>query len=143
MRLKPLTVLRRTIPAVLLLGLLAGCATQGPLLCPKGQARATTVELVFGRNVGDRTGVSDADWKAFIDEDVTPRFPTGFSVIDSQGQWRGSNGVIVREPSKVLMLVLDGGPDDPAKITGIRDAYKRRFHQESVLMVTKTACASF
>jgi hypothetical protein len=138
-----LAAARSLIAAPLLLALLAGCATNGPLMCPKGQARATTAELVFGRNDGPALRVSDADWKRFIDEDVTPRFPEGFSVIDGQGQWRGADGAIVHEPSKVLLLVLDGGPDDPAKIANIRDSYKRRFHQESVLLVTRTACASF
>ncbi len=112
-------------------------------MCPTGQARATTAELVFGRHIDDKTSVTDADWRHFIDEDVTPRFPDGLSVMDVQGQWRASNGSIVREPSKVLYLILDGGPDDPAKIANIRDAYKRRFRQESVLLVTSTACVSF
>ncbi len=115
----------------------------GPLLCPVGQARATTAELVFGRHIDDATMVTDDDWRHFIDEDVTPRFPDGLSVMDVQGQWKASDGTIVREPSKVLYLVLDGGPDDPAKIANIRDAYKRRFRQESVMLVTSTACVSF
>ncbi len=123
--------------------LATGCAAPRPLMCPMGQSRATTAELVFGRNAGDRLAVSDDDWRRFIDEDVTPRFPDGFSVMDAQGQWRGADSVIGREPSKVLLIVLDGGPDDPAKIAHIRDAYKRRFHQESVLLLTRTACASF
>ncbi len=114
-----------------------------PLVCPAGQTRATTAELVFGRNVGDRLGVSDEDWKRFIDEDVTPRFPDGLSVLDVQGQWRAPGGPIVREPSKIVYLVLDGGPDDPAKIAGIREAYKRRFHQQSVLLISRLACVAF
>ena len=130
---------------------LAGCAsTHTPHggsaalhRCPSGQTRATTAELVFGRNIGQTLGVSDADWRKFLDEDVTPRFPEGFSVMDVQGQWRASNGVLIHEPSKVVYLILDGGPDDPAKIANIRDAYKRRFKQEAVLLVTKQACVSF
>ncbi len=113
------------------------------LACPAGQSRATEAELMFGRNVGDKLGVSEDDWRKFVDEVVTPRFPDGLSVIDVQGQWRASTGVIVREPSKVLLLVLDGGPDDPAKIANIRQAYKDRFHQESVLLVSRPVCASF
>ena len=98
---------------------------------------------MFGRNVGDRLGVSEEDWRKFLDEDVTPRFPDGLSVMDVQGQWRASNGALIREPSKVLYLILDGGPDDPAKIAHIRDAYKARFKQEAVLLITKAACVSF
>lgn len=143
-------IMRTRLVAAALALLAAGCASERPppakeavITCPPGQSRATTAELVFGRNVGDRLAVSDDEWRRFIDEVVTPRFPDGLSVIDVQGQWRASNGQVVREPSKVLYLVLDGGPDDPKKISNIRQAYKQRFQQESVLLVTKAACVSF
>jgi len=125
----------------LLAGLLSGCAGVHPMACAPGQSRATTAELVFGHKAGQPLGVSDADWKKFIVEDVRPRFPEGLSIIDSQGQWRDADGRIIHQPSKVMLLVLDGGPDDAAKIGDIRDAYKRRFHQDSVLHVTHKACA--
>ena len=130
--------------------LAAGCTTTtaaGPSAeitrCPTGQTRANTVELVFGRNDGDRLVVSEADWRRFIDEVVTPRYPDGLSIMDVQGQWRAPGGVLVREPSKIVYLVLDGGPDDPAKIANIRDTYKQRFNQKSVLLVSQKACVSF
>ncbi len=128
--------------------LAAGCAstprpTAEVVRCPTGQTRASTVELVFGRNDGDRLAVSDEDWRRFIDEVVTPRYPDGLSVMDIQGQWRAPGGLLVREPSKIIYLVLDGGPDDPAKIANIRDSYKQRFHQKSVLLVSQKACVSF
>jgi hypothetical protein len=128
--------------------LAAGCAsprapTSVVKSCPAGQDRATTAELVFGRNAGAHLGVTDQDWRRFIDEEVTPRFPDGLSVIDVQGQWRAQNGLVVHEPSKIVYLVLDGGPDDQAKISNIRNAYKSRFHQESVLLVASPACVSF
>ncbi len=63
--------------------------------------------------------------------------------MDVQGQWRGPGGSLVREPSKVVYLVLDGGPDDPAKIAHIREDYKARFHQQSVLLVSQRACISY
>ena len=131
---------------------LAGCVTphEGPqasaqtlLHCPAGQSRAETVELLFGRNDGDRLAVSDGDWSRFVDDVITPRFPHGLSVMDVQGQWRAPGGTLVREPSKIVYLVLDGGPDDPAKIAHIRDDYKARFHQSSVLLVSQKACVSY
>ncbi len=135
-----------------LAALLSGCASHAPaplarasvpMTCPTGQSRAETVEMVFGRNEGDRLAVSEADWRSFIDEEVTPRFPDGLSVMDVQGQWRAPGGSLVREPSKIIYLVLDGGPDDPAKIAHIRDSYKQRFRQKSVLLVSQKACVSF
>ena len=138
--------------AAALAALVSGCATRAPapalhasapMVCPIGQSRAETVELVFGRNDGDRLAVSNDDWRRFIDEEVTPRFPDGLSVMDVQGQWRAPGGALVREPSKIVYLVLDGGPDDPAKIAHIRDSYKQRFRQKSVLLVSQKACISF
>ena len=141
-------VVRRSLPtlaAAAVVSVLAACASapKAPLACAAGQSRATTAEMVFGRDVGHDLGVSEADWRAFLDEEITPRFPDGLSVADVQGQWKASDGTIVREPSKVLYLVLDGGPDDPAKIAHIRDAYKARFHQDSVLLITNQACVAF
>ena len=139
------------VAAAALAGLAAGCATpnspapatQAALHCPAGQSRADTVELVFGRNEGQRLAVSEEDWRRFVDEVITPRFPDGLSVMDLQGQWRAPGGTLVREPSKIVYLVLDGGPDDPAKIAHIREDYKARFHQQSVLLVSQMACVSY
>jgi hypothetical protein len=136
--------------AAALAAAVAGCATQPQsvqtaaiLHCPSGESRADLVQLVFGRNDGDKLAVSDDDWRRFIDEVVTPRFPDGLSVMDVQGQWRAPGGTLVREPSKIVYLVLDGGPDDPAKIAHIREDYMQRFHQKSVLLVSQKACVAY
>ena len=138
------------LPAVLAIALvlpLAGCMSLnvvgGADECSGGLKPVTTAELVFGRNIGGATGVSDADWQAFLDAEVTPRFPDGLTVADAAGQWRGVNGVVVAEPSKTLLLVLKGDPDERAKIDAIRTAYKARFHQESVLLIERPACVGF
>lgn len=104
----------------------------------------TSAELFFGRFIGDKLGVSDADWSRFVDEVATPRFPAGLTVLDAVGQYRGADGALVKEPSKVLFLLF--APDDaaaPVKATEIAEAYKRRFQQESVLTVLRPACAAF
>ena len=111
--------------------------------CPGGLRPVTTAELVFGRNIGSAPGVSDADWQAFVDTEVTQRFPEGLTVADAAGQWRGVNGVVVAEPSKTLLLVFKGDPDERARIDAIRAAYKARFHQESVLLIERPACVGF
>ena len=111
--------------------------------CPQGLHPATTAELFFGRDVGEAVGVSDADWRQFVDQEVSPRFSSGLSVTDVYGQWRGPRGAFVREPAKALLLVISGTPDERADIGHIRDAYRRRFHQDSVLLVEQRACVSF
>ncbi len=99
--------------------------------------------MMFGRSIAGGGQVSEADWRAFLDEEVTPRFPGGLTAVDAGGQWRNASGVVGREPSKVLMLVLPGGRDEAARLGAVREAYKARFHQDSVLLITQPVCAAF
>jgi hypothetical protein len=124
--------------------LLTGCATTAPEpACPVGHTYQQTAQLFFGRNIGSEPGVSDGDFRKFMDEEVTPRFPDGLTVLDGGGQWRGKDEVLIREASKVMLLVLPKGGDSGARIEAVRGAYKTRFHQESVLVVTQGSCVSF
>lgn len=133
----------RFLGAVAMLAGLAACAGhEAPPLCLAGSSPATEVELVFGRNIGTRPGVSEADWQDFLATQVTPRFPAGFTVLDAAGQWRGDDGVIIQEPSKLVMIVILDG-QDAAHVDAVRDAYKLRFRQESVLALTRPGCVSF
>ncbi len=47
--------------------------------------------LYFGLGPADASdkGVPDTAWRDFLDKEVTPRFPSGLSVIDVYGQWQG------------------------------------------------------
>jgi NAD(P)H-hydrate repair Nnr-like enzyme with NAD(P)H-hydrate dehydratase domain len=111
--------------------------------CPPGLKPARTAQIVFGRDIGERLGVSDDDWQSFLDREVATRFPNGFTVVDANGQWRGGEGQTVREPSKVLLIVLTGAPHETERLAGLARAYKRQFRQDSVLLVEQSACATF
>jgi hypothetical protein len=122
---------------------LTGCAGVGTNACAPGLQAIMQAQLFFGRNVMGRGMVSDEEWTRFIDEEVTPRYPAGFSVADADGQYRKAGSGIARERSKELLIVIPGGAADETKLAAIRDAYKRRFNQESVLLVETPACAAF
>jgi Protein of unknown function (DUF3574) len=49
--------------------------------------------------------VSDASWQSFLRDEITPRFPNGLTVWEADGQWRGADGALVRERTKVVSLV--------------------------------------
>ena len=87
--------------------------------------------------------VSADDWRAFLDEVVTPRFPQGLSVWQAAGQWQSTAGTIVREPSHVLNIVHAGSSTSDAAIVEVANAYKSKFQQEAVLRVSGAACVSF
>ena len=111
--------------------------------CQEGSERYDEYRLFFGRNVGDAEGVSEEDWAEFLADTVTPRFPDGLSVFDAAGQWRDSEGLIVRERSKMVLILAEPSSDAVGLLDEISEEYKRRFMQESVLRVTDSACVAF
>jgi hypothetical protein len=127
---------------------LPGALAPLPLLaqpaCPEGAYAMARLELYFGTQRPGGAPVTDAEWAAFLDEEVTPRFPDGLTVLKGSGQWRNSKGVITRETSTVLVILYDPAAQKETAIEDIRAAYKDRFDQESVMRVDgPTQCVSF
>lgn len=104
-------------------------------------------ELFFGTAKPDGTAVSEAEWHAFLNEEVTPRFPDGLTVLSGDGQWQGENDEIVQERSKIVILLYPSAALDESnvEIEDIRTAYEQRFQQESVLRADddRPVCTSF
>jgi hypothetical protein len=117
-------------------------ADTGARSCSPAGTAYTRTTLYFG--LTRPTGVvSENQWKTFLRDKVTPRFPDGLTVWEADGQWRRADGRITRERSKVLLLVHDDTPSMRASISGIVSDYKRDFQQESVLWETASVCAAF
>jgi hypothetical protein len=129
-------------PVVLAALMLLPMAVQARTTCPASLHGVRTVELFFGQDEGGRQ-LSAAEWKRFVDTEITPRFPDGLTVLDAYGQWRAPDGILSREPTKVVLIILAGRPGDAAGLAAIRAAYKSQFHQQSVLLVEHSDCASF
>ena len=110
--------------------------------CPPGTEQFAEYRLFFGRSQGTVEVVSEEAWRAFLADEVTPRFPDGLTVLDAAGQWRGDSGAIVRERTKLLLILAPPGADAMQRTDEIADAYKRAFGQSNVLRVVAQACAS-
>lgn len=137
----------RLVPRLVLGALLlaqAGAASAQGISCPAPQNSMVEVELLFGRNIGGRLGVSDTQWRAFLAREVTPRFPNGLTVTDATGQWRDEKTkALVREPSKIVRIIMAADAQAHDKIDAIASAYIKRFRQDSVGIVTRPACVYF
>jgi Protein of unknown function (DUF3574) len=108
----------------------------------KGEVWART-ELYFGT---DRPGanVTDAQFRQFVDQYVTPRFPDGLTLLTGYGQFLNSTNLLVKERSKVLILFYPTNLKNAnGKIEDIRDLYKNLFQQESVLRADSLTQISF
>src|SRR4051812_11381903 len=117
----------RTIAAVAAVALLAGCVTAG---------ESVRNELYFGFNRAGHPVVSEEAWRDFVAAEVTPRFPSGFTVVPAHGQWQNDGGAIDSEESRVLIVFAPASPEVSVAIEAIRKAYVARFGMESVLRVT-------
>ena len=137
--------LRRSILPMLSLSLLTACAASGSAPeCADGAFPMARLELYFGTQRPGGAPVTDAEWAAFLDQEVTPRFPDGLTVLEGNGQWRDSKGVVTRESSTLLIVLYEPTAGKDSAIEDIRAAYKDRFDQESVLRVDAgTQCVSF
>ena len=121
----------------------AACADSDTPACAEGTDSFVEYRLFMGRSDQSGEAVDDAAWAAFLEDTVTPRFPDGLTVLDAQGQWRGSEGVILKERSKLLIILAPPG-GDAMRLTGeVSDEYKQRFGQESVLRVVGDVCVTF
>jgi hypothetical protein len=85
-----------------------------------------------------------ARWAKFLAEEITPRFRNGLTVSDGKGQWRAPDRrAAAHERSKIVLLVTSADEAARDQISAIVSAYKRRFRQQSVDVLTRRVCASF
>ena len=152
--------LRRILLICLLTILPVGCAAHRPAV--SSAATAPTLEgdpahpgstrgwvdtkLYFGLGPADdpKQGISETEWRSFLDREVTPRFPSGLSVLDVYGQWQGKNeNAPERLRSKMLIVDYPDTEENRKKIEAIRAAWKQKTGDQSVMRVTEPAEVSF
>jgi Protein of unknown function (DUF3574) len=100
-------------------------------------------ELFFGLRKPNGVEVNNAEFQRFLDLEVTPRFPDGFTVISGQGQFKDARGAILQERSKLLILLYPIAATGNQQIEQIRKAYITAFQQQSVLRADNLSCAAF
>lgn len=134
---------------------LHGCAGHGGVCSSSGYEgggeEAVKTEIVFGHAKPDGQEVSqevsqeisEDEWRGFVEDYVTPNFPEGLTIINSDGQWMAESGKVIKEKSKVLVLLHENSPKAHQKIDFIRAKYKELFDQESVLRISAPTCVSF
>jgi hypothetical protein len=124
----------------------AGCEARRGGAPAAVDAQWVRTELFFGLTKPDGGMVTDAEWKRFLDESVTPRFPDGLTAMRATGWYRGSNdGKLHEEPSGVLIILRPAGAvaGTEDRVREMTAEYIRKFDQESVLRSDSAVSASF
>jgi hypothetical protein len=141
----------KTIRSILFCGLcavalgLTGCHSHGA----RGEAEIasaaawTRSELFFGQSMPGGALIPAADWQRFVDEQITPAFSDGLTIVDAGGQYKNRTGTVIKEPAKIVILVYRSSAEKDAAIRRLVDDYKRQFKQESVLWTSEKVEARF
>jgi len=130
---------RATIVGLLVLAASFDVAGAQQLQCSGTQKSWVVADLLFGRN-----HISERSWTRFVANEVTPRFPAGFTVFDAKGQWRDpSGGKISKERSKIVMIAMPPGAENDSRLNEVIERYKAQFKQQSVGLIIRPACVSF
>jgi hypothetical protein len=130
------------------MGLVFGCAGikspnygKAGSACEEGEVVRT--ELYFGLSMPGGGVVSESQWEEFVDGYITTKFKKGLTVVDANGQWVGETGEVIKEGTKMVILVHSDSKDAEEAIGYIREKYKELFEQESVLRVSDCVEADF
>lgn len=101
---------------------------------------AIETKLYFGMGMPGGGRVTERQWTRFLAETVTPRFPDGLTVLSGTGQWRdpkGQSAKVMSEPSRIVIIVHPETAATAKAIAEIRQAYVKRFRQQSVLQTNQ------
>ena len=126
---------------------LGGCSIEllreHPLGCRSDEQRLVRDTLYFGASIPGGGEVNATAWQGFEHDVLTAAFPRGFSVIDANGHWRGADGAVAREASRIVVIVHTDDAQSAAEVRRVAQRYREMFHQESVLRERSTVCAQF
>jgi Protein of unknown function (DUF3574) len=133
------------LPAALALALAVAPALLAACVPATGAATLrcsaqTVSRLYFGFDTPDGA-VSEAAWQAFVQAEIAPRLPAGFTLLAARGQWRDDAGRVRQEESRVLEVVGDDGAAQRQALAEVVGRYKARFRQQSVLVTQSPARA--
>lgn len=103
----------------------------------------TEVKLYFGLSKSGRRVVSETEWQNFVDHEITPCFKDGLTVLSAYGQYQAESGRLIRENTKIVVLIYQNSRQKEMDIKAIINTYKQTFGQESVLRTTSLIKAAF
>ena len=135
----------RILFILLILQIFQGCSLGQKNILPREGSvdEFVEAELIFGLCKNDLCAsendfVSQEEWTGFLDDYITPLFTNGLTVVDSTGQWINKSGKLIKEKSKIVILLYPSSKKAEESIERIRENYRTLFHQESVLKIKHT-----
>lgn len=114
--------------------LLSGCSSSGK--AEEAKPEWVQTALYFGREMPGGSTVSEEDLAKFLSEVVTKEFPKGLTAYDAYGQMARDDGTIVKQSTKVVLLVHENNSANTAAVKRITDGYRSRFNAPQIMKNT-------
>lgn len=131
----------RFLLTVVLVGFVAPATAKCLLPSEKPMIEA---QLFFGRDIEGRGPVSDDEWSDFAATTIAKDFPDGFTVSNGDGHWLDPvTKSVIHEQSKIVLIAAKPSRTFSGKLMHVIGAYRARFHQQSVGVITREICAAF
>ena len=140
---------KRLYPIIALISaVIMSTAYAGQNSCPVGMESFHEYRLFFGRSEHNAQGdtimtVDDEAWEQFLKHEITPRFPDGLTVLDARGQFKTPSGTILKEHTKVVIILVPPGGDSMNRIDEIVHTYGQKFQQRFFLRTIENVCVLF
>ncbi|BAY22096.1 hypothetical protein NIES2100_18590 [Calothrix sp. NIES-2100] len=92
-------------------------------------------DLYFGLDIPGEGKLSDAEFQAFLDKVIAPRF-FGLTKFNVKGQVKDANGKINKENSRLVTIITEDTPANKTAIAEVRATYSQQFNGKGSLQVT-------
>ena len=87
--------------------------------------------------------MTDAEFADFLTRVVTPAFPAGMTVVDAYGQMQNSSKNIVKQHTKVILLVHQKSQANSDAIQKVISSYRSTFGNPQVMYLQSPAQPQF
>jgi Protein of unknown function (DUF3574) len=108
----------------------AGCTTKS---AKSSQTQWTRSEIYCGLDKPAGGVVTDTEFADFLSKVVTPAFPAGMTVLDAYGQMQDSSKNIVKQHTRVILLVHEKSQANSDAIQKVISSYRSTFSNPQVM----------
>lgn len=116
---------------------LSACNDRYESACDLLYSKAAEAEMFFGRSQPDGGTIDDEAFARFVEKEIIPRWPDGFTLLDGTGYWRGNAEKTAKENVAILKVIGPHNTDFRAKLELLAKKYRQIFGQEAVLFSLK------
>jgi len=119
----------------------AGCGSSGTAKSSQPSWVKSEIYLGLDRQAGGV--VTQGEFADFLNKVVTPAFPAGLTVLDAYGQMQKADKAIVKQTTKVLLLVHQKTKANSDAVQKVISSYRSGYGNPQVMYLQSPANPQF